>query len=105
MTFINPTICEAAIVLAAASISLQVVAALARSRSVAVDEPAEPAPVVVTPTPQPSERPSLKLTHRQLRDIAQQLQIGNGRFRSRATKTELLEAIRAHNQQRGVTHG
>ena len=101
MTFINPTTTsEVAIVLAAASLSLQVVATLAKSRSVAIDEPAEPPSVVVTPSPLLYDRPSLKLSRQQLLEHARALGVGNARFRNSASKIRLLEAIRAHNQER-----
>ncbi|WP_415409667.1 hypothetical protein ACLM45_12955 [Synechococcus sp. A10-1-5-9] len=100
MTFINPTICELAIALSVASISLQVVAALARSRSAPVDEPAEP-PVGVEsfkPLSSDQRRASLRMTHKELRQMAQDLQVGSGHFRSRAKKIELVQAIRAHQE-------
>ena len=86
--------------MATTSLVLQLAAAIARSRtSIYMDEPAEP-PVVITPAP--AERPSLKLTRSQLLEVARTLGVHNARWRNSAKKTDLLLAIRKHNQQRGV---
>ena len=85
------TICQAAIALAGISITLQVAAALAKSSS----------PELSTPTEEKSpHHASLRLTHRELRALAQDLKVGTSKFRSRAKKTELVEAIRSHNMSR-----
>ena len=85
------TICQAAIALAGISITLQLAAALARSS----------APEPITPTEEKSpHHASLRLTHRELRALAQQLQVGTSKFRSHAKKTELIEVFRAHNMSR-----
>ena len=105
MTLPTITLCQAAFGLAGLSITLQAAAAIARSRtSISIDEPAEPPvadPVVITaPTPVPHERPSLKLTRAELLQHARALGVGNARFRNSASKISLLEAIRAHNEER-----
>lgn len=96
------TLCQAAFGLASLSITLQAAAAIARSRtSISIDEPAEP-PVVITPAPAPvmHKRPSLKLSRQELLQHARALGVGNARFRNSASKIRLLEAIRAHNEER-----
>ena len=99
------TLCQGAVGLASLSLVLQLAAAIARSRSSTyIDAPAEPslAPVVLTAVPDPTEeeRPSLKLSRAQLLEIARSLGVRNARWRNAARKTDLLAAIRAHNQQR-----
>ena len=95
------TLCQAAFGLAGLSLGMQLVSAIGRSRS-GQDSTSEPAPVVLTAVPDPTEeeRPSLKLSRAQLLEIARSLGVRNARWRNAARKTDLLAAIRAHNQQR-----
>lgn len=99
-------ICTVAVAMAGVSLTLSL-ASLLGSRST----PAKPAkrPVASRPLAAKqvtlSERPSLKLTRDQLLEHARALGIGNARWRNSARKTELCQAIQAHNKARQVADG
>ena len=54
-------------------------------------------PVEITEEPALAPNPSMKLTHKELRKMAQDQQIGSGKWRSRAKKIELVTALREAN--------
>ena len=54
-------------------------------------------PVEITKESTPAINPSMKLTHKELRKMAQDQQIGSGKWRSRAKKIELVTALREAN--------
>ena len=60
-------------------------------------ELATPTPVEITEELTPGPNPSMKLTHKVLRQMAQDQQIGSGKWRSRAKKIELVTALREAN--------
>ena len=94
-------LCTLAVAMAGVSLTLSVASLLGQNSSEASSarNPAVPKQAVL------SERPSLKLSRGQLLEIARSLGIGNARWRNSARKTELLEAITAHNKTRRVAHG
>ena len=58
-------------------------------------ELATPTPVEITEPPTQALIPSMKLSHKQLKKMAQDHQIGSGKFRATAKKIELVTALRA----------
>ena len=52
---------------------------------------------VELPESTPTPRASMKLTHKVLRQMAQDLQLGSSKWRSRAKKIELVAALREAN--------
>ena len=89
-------LCTAAVLMGGTSLLLQLGSFFAESNT--------PAQADFIPPTQPDEAKlptaSLKLTHKQLRTLAQDLRVGTGYWRSRATKIQLIEGIRQHNLSR-----
>ncbi|QNI98409.1 hypothetical protein [Synechococcus sp. RS9902] len=96
---ITPTICQVAVGMATTSLVLQLAAAMRGSRPT---EEASHQMVGATPVPAPvlTERPSLKLSRQELLQHARALGVKNARWRNAARKTDLVIAIREHNENR-----
>ena len=86
-------LCTVAVVMAGTSLLLQLGSAIAQSNTADSITPTQ-ADEAKLPTA------SLKLSHKELRTLAQALKVGSGYWRSRAKKSELVIAIREHNQAR-----
>ena len=52
-------------------------------------------PVVITPAPVKHQRPSLRMTHKQLLKLARERKCGTAKFRAHARKVDLVRALQA----------